>query len=92
VDEEESYFESDDDEGGGRSTVVPTSVDEIAAQEVENELHRTPRMFSLAQAPLLNNVPLQIDQSSRGEMNDDSTETKHDSGDKETVQISTEED
>jgi hypothetical protein len=49
-------------------------------------------MFSLAQAPLLNNAPLQIDQTSRGEMDDDSMEAKHDSGDKETVQMSTEED
>lgn len=54
MDEEESYFEGDDDEGCSPNTVVPPAVDEVAAQDVENELHRTPRMFSLAQAPLLN--------------------------------------
>lgn len=50
VDQEESYFDADDEESGSASN-------EVAAQEVvERELHRTPRMFSLAQAPLLNNL------------------------------------
>jgi protein phosphatase-4 regulatory subunit 3 len=53
VDQEESYFDSDDDES---NTVVPTAVDDVAARQGERELHRTPRMFSLAQAPLLNNM------------------------------------
>jgi len=63
VDEEQSYFDSDDDGPpvDGRSpnstTAIPPAVDEIDAQRVvERELHRTPRMFSLAQAPLLNNL------------------------------------
>ena len=38
-------------------------MDEVAAQEGDAELHRTPRMFSLSQAPLLNNGPLRVDQS-----------------------------
>ena len=63
ADEEESYFDSDDDEGSSPNTVVPPAVDEVAAQEGDTELHRTPRMFSLSQAPLLNNVPLRVDQS-----------------------------
>jgi hypothetical protein len=61
ADQEESYFDSDDDEGPSPNTVVPPAVDEVAAQEAENELHRTPRMFSLAQAPLLNGTPLRLD-------------------------------
>jgi hypothetical protein len=56
--EEESYFEGDEDEGQPfhppSTTVVPPAVDEVAAQEGDGELHRTPRMFSLAQTPLLN--------------------------------------
>jgi len=53
VDEEESYFETDDDDGQQVPEVVTRgAVDEVA----ENELHRTPRMFSLSQAPLLNST------------------------------------
>lgn len=66
VDEEESYFEADDEEP---NTVVPPAVDEVAAQEIENELHRTPRMFSLAQAPLLNKASLRVEESNSNEMN-----------------------
>ena len=54
-DEEESYFDSDDsfDTGSRRKSGASLSIDEVARQQVvENELHRTPRMFSLAQAPL----------------------------------------
>jgi hypothetical protein len=61
-DQEESYFDSDDDDGPTPNTLVPPGVDEVAAQEAENELHRTPRMFSLAQTPLLNGTPLGLDE------------------------------
>lgn len=56
ADQEESYFDTDDDddEEPSPSTVVPPAVDEVAAQEGENELSRTARMFSLAQASPLN--------------------------------------
>lgn len=50
VDEEESYFDMDEDVS---NSGVPPVVDEAEAQEKEGDLHRTPRMFSLAQAPLL---------------------------------------
>ena len=63
VDQEESYFEADDEEP---STLVPPAVDEVAAQEVENELHRTPRMFSLTQAPLLNNPSHRTEENTSG--------------------------
>jgi hypothetical protein len=53
VDNEESYFDSDDDES---NIVVPAAIDEVAARQGEREMHRTPRMFSLAQAPLLNHM------------------------------------
>jgi len=56
ADQEESYFDSDDG-GPSAGRAVPPAVDEVDAQQaVESELHRTPRMFSLAQAPLLNNL------------------------------------
>lgn len=60
ADEEESYFDCDDDDNeGSRSPkspiTAPAAVDEVAARG-ESELHRAPRMFSLAQAPLLNNA------------------------------------
>jgi len=51
ADQEESYFDGDDDDDVP-TAYVPPVVDEVAAQDVGNELHRTPRMFSLAQAPL----------------------------------------
>ena len=54
MDNDQSYFEADDDGDEPRpSTVVPPGVDEVAAQEVETDLHRTPRMFSLSQVQLL---------------------------------------
>ena len=71
VDEEESYFEADDDEGSSPNTVVPPAVDEVSAQEVESELHRTPRMFSLAQTPLLNNGPLRVGENDSGDRHGD---------------------
>ena len=61
VDQEESYFDADDDEGPTQSTVVPPGVDEVDAQGADNEMHRTPRMFSLAQAPLTNSETLRLD-------------------------------
>jgi protein phosphatase-4 regulatory subunit 3 len=61
VDQEESYFEADDDENGS---------DEIEAQEViDNELHRTPRMFSLAHTPLLSNTYLGLDENKLSDNN-----------------------
>ena len=56
ADQEASYFDDDDDDEATSTTHVPPAVDEVAAQDVESELHRTPRMFSLSQAPLLKNV------------------------------------
>lgn len=60
ADQEESYFDSDDDDEVDRpprhATAVRTAVDEVDAQQVESELHRTPRMFSLAQVPLLSHL------------------------------------
>jgi Component of IIS longevity pathway SMK-1 len=53
IDEEESYFESDDEENGN-CPIVPPAIDEVVAPRGESEMHRTPRMFSLASAPLLN--------------------------------------
>jgi protein phosphatase-4 regulatory subunit 3 len=56
ADREESYFDADDDDEG---PPLPPVVDEVDAQvETDNELHRTSRMFSLNQAPLLNNAHL----------------------------------
>jgi hypothetical protein len=52
-DEEESYFDSDD--GSFEPTELPF---------VENELHRTPRMFSLVETPLVDNMNGQKDYSS----------------------------
>jgi hypothetical protein len=71
VDEEESYFEADDDEGSSPNTVVPPAVDGVSAQEMESELHRTPRMFSLAQAPLLNNGQLRVGENDSGDGHED---------------------
>jgi hypothetical protein len=49
-DDEESYFDMDDDEG---DTVNANPLDITSdTQEKESDLHRTPRMFSLAEAPL----------------------------------------
>jgi hypothetical protein len=76
VDQEESYFDTDDDEPA--TVVPPPPVDQVAAQEVENELHRTPRMFSLAQAPLLNNGPLRMEENDSNELNGNPPEPKHD--------------
>lgn len=36
------------------NTVVPPAVDEVAAQDGQGDLHLSPRVFSLAQAPLMN--------------------------------------
>lgn len=47
VDEEESYFDCDDDEEGMQGAVESRSTDETA--NIENDLHRTPRMFSLTE-------------------------------------------
>ena len=84
VDQEESYFDADDDEP---NTVVPPGVDEVAAQEAENELHRTPRMFSLAQAPHLSNGALRIDERDTGETHGDPIDpnTKADGQDRKEV-------
>ena len=71
MDQEESYFESEEDERGSPNTVVPPAVDEVAAQEVEGELHRTTRMFSLAQAPLMNNGQRRVENT------DPNQETNH---------------
>jgi hypothetical protein len=75
VDQEESYFDADDEEP---NTVVPPALGEVSAQEVENELHRTPRMFSLAQAPLLNNPPLRMEENDSNEMNGNPLEPNND--------------
>jgi hypothetical protein len=58
VDQAESYFESDDDDGVEPDADIPRAIEEVDAQEeVEKELHRTPRMFSLADGPRLSNTP-----------------------------------
>lgn len=62
ADQEESYFDDDDDDGPPPSTIVPPGVDEVAAQEADNELHRAPRMFTLTQAPMLNGTPRRPDE------------------------------
>jgi protein phosphatase-4 regulatory subunit 3 len=51
VDQEASYFEDDDDEGNSEAATDPTT----SLSKSDHELHRTPRMFSLAQAPVLQN-------------------------------------
>jgi hypothetical protein len=62
MDQEESYFDADDDEGVENSGVLPVADDVIVdemetAQRLESaDLHRTPRMFSLAHAPLLTHL------------------------------------
>lgn len=90
---EESYFEGDDEahhpeQQPPSNTVVPPAVDEVAAQEGEGELHRTPRMFTLAQTPLMNhaNAPHRTEES-------DGTEKKlpHASGDQEKAGSKTKE-
>jgi hypothetical protein len=68
LDHEESYFESDDeleqhDKRNGNGAQV-TVDDEQRQQAVENELHRTPRMFSLAQTSLLQDDEGQKDMKS----------------------------
>jgi protein phosphatase-4 regulatory subunit 3 len=50
-DEEESYFEMDDDEDDRSKATSATDVND--SQEKEGDLHRTPRMFSLTDAPQL---------------------------------------
>lgn len=61
ADEEESYFDADDDDEEQQQPQPPSVVSVDGGPETE--LHRTPRMFSLAQAPLMNSnnnaVPLQ---------------------------------
>lgn len=70
VDQEESYFESDDDEVIEPNIVIPPAVDEAEAQrqEVEKELQRTPRMFSLSQAPLLSRKQSRMDETKISEL------------------------
>lgn len=46
VDEEESYFDCDDDEDGVIGPEPSQNTNE--ATDNENDLHRTPRMFSLS--------------------------------------------
>jgi Component of IIS longevity pathway SMK-1 len=48
-DEEESYFEMDDDVDDSVKTTAATNSNDF--QEKEGDLHRTPRMFSLKDAP-----------------------------------------
>jgi Component of IIS longevity pathway SMK-1 len=50
-DEEESYFETDDDDNDRIKTFATSSSDDF--QKREGDLHRTPRMFSLTDAPQL---------------------------------------
>jgi len=75
VDNDESYFDMDDDDDDDLIGPVPPPpspppvVDEVDAQEKESEMHRTPRMFSLAQAPLLNSLEC-------GESNNNSKEPR----------------
>jgi hypothetical protein len=57
--------------------VVPPAVDQVSAQEGENELHRTPRMFSLAQAPVLNNSPLRLEENSSNELDGNPPDPKN---------------
>ena len=47
VDEEESYFDCDDDEDGMQGVDDSRTMNETT--DVENDLHRTPRMFSLTE-------------------------------------------
>lgn len=64
VDQAESYFESDDDDG--------VEADAEAQEEVEKELQRTPRMFSLVDGARLNsNTQPRMDASKRSEIADD---------------------
>lgn len=53
VDDDESYFEMDDD---GPYSGVSAVADELQREEKESDLHRTPRMFSLAQAPFVDYI------------------------------------
>jgi hypothetical protein len=55
VDEEESYFESDD-ESACSTMILPATEAEVAQQQVESNLERIPRMYSLSQAPPLSEV------------------------------------
>lgn len=68
-DQEESYFDGDDEDDEPPShPYMSTAVDEVAAQDAEGELHRTPRMFSLSQAPLLNSGAMNRPFSDRQEV------------------------
>ena len=53
ADQEESYFESDDEEV---AAPAPSAINGVAPTE-ENDLRRTPRMFSLSPAPVLPGGP-----------------------------------
>jgi hypothetical protein len=82
--EEESYFEADDEAGQPEqqplsNTVVPPAVDEVAAQEGDVDLHLTPRVFSLAQAPLMNHASAAQHRAEDGE--DKSHHTQQSSND-----------
>lgn len=55
VDEEESYFESDD-ESACSTMILPATEAEVAQQQVESNLERIPRMYSLSPAPPLSEV------------------------------------
>lgn len=60
-DKEESYFDADDDEAPVAITVVPPGVDEVAAQGGDNDLLRSPRIFSITQAPTSNGAPRRLE-------------------------------
>lgn len=71
IDQEESYFDTDDDDTPTANTLVPPGVDEVAIQEAENNLHRAPRMFSLAHAPLLNGGQLRLEEQKPSDIHRD---------------------
>lgn len=60
MDQEESYFEDDDDELGGIDTSA--KIDEATGPVEGNELHRTPRMFSLELSQLNSSSPSPYDE------------------------------
>lgn len=75
LDQETSYFDGDDDdEEPTTNSYISPVVDELAAQDAESELHRTPRMFSLAQAPLLNSGPMNGSFADRKDVDGESKE------------------
>jgi hypothetical protein len=95
ADEEESYFDSDDEGAAAASaaainpspdTAVAPTADEVAGQEGVPELHITPRMFPLSQAPLLDSDSgaLRAEQQHRRgnsglhALDDDNGEVEHD--------------